>query len=110
MKALRFLALGVALAFASAAAHSATPDIYPAPSQAHADLAAALRTAAASHKRVLAMFSDPYCPACRQFERSLAQIDNVTIYVFMYPVIRPENIDSSSFAPSSATSSAGSTP
>jgi len=46
-------------------------------------------------KRVLAMFSDPYCPACRQFERSLAQIDNVTIYVFMYPVIRPENIDHS---------------
>ena len=46
-------------------------------------------------KRVLAMFSDPYCPACRQFERSLAQVDNVTIYVFMYPVIRPENIDHS---------------
>jgi len=46
-------------------------------------------------KRVLAMFSDPYCPACRQFERSLAQVDNVTIYVFMYPVIRPENADHS---------------
>src|SRR6266850_2004841 len=46
-------------------------------------------------KRVVAMFSDPYCPACRQFERSLAQIDNVTIYVFMYPVIRPENAEHS---------------
>jgi thiol:disulfide interchange protein DsbC len=46
-------------------------------------------------KRVLAMFSDPYCPACRQFERSLAQVDNVTVYVFMYPVIRPENADHS---------------
>ena len=46
-------------------------------------------------KRVLAMFSDPYCPACRQFERVLAQVDNVTIYVFMYPVIRPENTDHS---------------
>jgi len=46
-------------------------------------------------KRVLAMFSDPYCPACRQFERSLAQIDDITIYVFMYPVIRPENADHS---------------
>ena len=42
-------------------------------------------------KRVMAMFSDPYCPACRQFERTLAQIDDITIYVFMYPVIRPEN-------------------
>jgi thiol:disulfide interchange protein DsbC len=46
-------------------------------------------------KRVVAMFSDPYCPACRTFERSLAQIDNVTVYVFMYPVIRPENADHS---------------
>ena len=46
-------------------------------------------------KRVLAMFSDPYCPACRQFERSLAQMDDITVYVFMYPVIRPENSDDS---------------
>ena len=41
-------------------------------------------------KRVLAMFSDPYCPACRQFEQALAQVDDITIYYFMYPVIRPE--------------------
>jgi thiol:disulfide interchange protein DsbC len=41
-------------------------------------------------KRRLAMFSDPYCPACKQFEQTLQQVDNVTIYVFMYPVIRPE--------------------
>ena len=46
-------------------------------------------------KRVLAMFSDPYCPACRQFERTLAQVEDITIYVFMYPVIRPENVDHS---------------
>ncbi|HEX2198663.1 MAG TPA: DsbC family protein [Burkholderiales bacterium] len=46
-------------------------------------------------KRVMAMFSDPYCPACRQFEKTLQQIDNVTIHVFMYPVIRPENADHS---------------
>ena len=46
-------------------------------------------------KRVVAMFSDPYCPACRNFERSLAQIDNITVYGFMYPVIRPENAEHS---------------
>jgi thiol:disulfide interchange protein DsbC len=46
-------------------------------------------------KRVLALFSDPYCPACRQFEQTLAQIDDVTIYYFMYPVIRPELADHS---------------
>lgn len=41
-------------------------------------------------KRVLAMFSDPYCPACKQFEQVLQKIDDITVYVFMYPVIRPE--------------------
>ncbi len=41
-------------------------------------------------KRILAMFSDPYCPACRQFEQVLQKLDDVTIYVFMFPVIRPE--------------------
>jgi thiol:disulfide interchange protein DsbC len=46
-------------------------------------------------RRVLAIFSDPYCPACRQFEQTLAQIDDITIYYFMYPVIRPELIEHS---------------
>ena len=46
-------------------------------------------------KRVLAMFSDPYCPYCQQFEKTLQQIDDVTIYVFMYPIIRPQNADHS---------------
>ena len=41
-------------------------------------------------KRVVAMFSDPYCPACKQFEQVLQQVDDITIYVFMFPVIRPE--------------------
>lgn len=41
-------------------------------------------------RRVLAIFSDPYCPACKQFEKALAQIDDITIYYYMYPVIRPE--------------------
>ena len=46
-------------------------------------------------KRVLAMFSDPYCPYCRRLEKSLLQIDDITVYVFMYPVIRPDKADHS---------------
>ena len=46
-------------------------------------------------KRVLAMFSDPYCPYCRRLEQTLMQIDDITIYVFMYPVIRPDLADQS---------------
>jgi thiol:disulfide interchange protein DsbC len=46
-------------------------------------------------KRVLAMFTDPYCPYCRRLEQSLLQIDDITVYVFMYPVIRPDFADHS---------------
>ena len=46
-------------------------------------------------KRVAAMFSDPYCPACQTFEQTLQQVDDLTLYVFMFPVIRPERIDHS---------------
>ena len=55
----------------------------------------AVKVQRGSGKRVLVMFSDPYCPACRQFERVLSQVDDITIHVFMYPVIRPENADHS---------------
>jgi thiol:disulfide interchange protein DsbC len=41
-------------------------------------------------RRVMAMFSDPYCPACKQFEQTLQQMNDITVYVFMFPVIRPE--------------------
>ena len=46
-------------------------------------------------KRVAAMFSDPYCPACQSFEQTLQQVDDMTLYVFMFPVIRPERSDDS---------------
>jgi thiol:disulfide interchange protein DsbC len=46
-------------------------------------------------KRVVAMFSDPYCPYCRRLEQTLLQIDDITVYVFMYPVIRPDFADHS---------------
>jgi thiol:disulfide interchange protein DsbC len=49
----------------------------------------AVKVTRGSGRRVLAVFSDPYCPACRQFEQVLAQVDDITIYYFMYPVIRP---------------------
>jgi thiol:disulfide interchange protein DsbC len=46
-------------------------------------------------RRVLVMFSDPYCPYCQQFEQTLLTIDDIVVYVFMYPVIRPQNADHS---------------
>lgn len=46
-------------------------------------------------RRTLVVFSDPYCPACKQFEKVLAGIEDITIHYFMYPVIRPELADHS---------------
>ena len=46
-------------------------------------------------KRTMAMFSDPYCPYCRRLEQTLLQLDDITVYVFMYPVIRPDAADHS---------------
>ena len=50
----------------------------------------AVKVQRGSGKRSLVVFSDPYCPACKQFEKVLATIDDITIHYFMYPVIRPE--------------------
>ena len=46
-------------------------------------------------RRTLVMFSDPYCPYCQQFEKTLQTVDDITVYVFMYPVIRPQNAEHS---------------
>jgi thiol-disulfide isomerase/thioredoxin len=53
------------LAFAAGAASSAERDIYPDPSHARTDLVAALRTAAATHKRVLIDFGGNWCGDCQ---------------------------------------------
>ena len=36
--------------------------------------------------RVLAVFSDADCPFCARLEEALKNVDNVTIYTFMYPI------------------------
>ncbi len=58
----------------------------------------AIKVQRGSGKRSLVVFSDPYCPACFEFEKTLAQVDDITVYYFLYPVIRPERIDHSKSA------------
>ncbi len=38
-------------------------------------------------KRKLAVFEDPNCGYCKRFERDLQKIDNVTIHMFLYPIL-----------------------
>lgn len=37
-------------------------------------------------RRKLAIFEDPFCPYCQELERSLQDLDDVTVYVFLYPL------------------------
>ncbi len=43
-------------------------------------------------KRQLAVFEDPNCGYCKQFERELATVDNVTIHLFLYAVLGPDSV------------------
>jgi thiol:disulfide interchange protein DsbC len=46
-------------------------------------------------KRKLAVFEDPNCPYCKRFERDLQKVDNVTVYMFLYPILGPDSADKS---------------
>lgn len=46
-------------------------------------------------KRKLAMFEDPNCGYCRRFEGDLQKVDNVTVYVFLYPILGPDSVEKS---------------
>lgn len=65
MKTVKLLVLATLLTAAFGTARPADRIIYPAPDQARADIAAALKTARASHKRVLLDFGGNWCPDCQ---------------------------------------------
>lgn len=46
-------------------------------------------------KRKVAVFEDPNCGYCKRFERDLQKIDNVTIYMFLYPILGADSVDKS---------------
>lgn len=46
----------------------------------------ALKTVKGKGERKLVVFSDVDCPFCRKFEAELAQVDNITVYTFLYPI------------------------
>jgi thiol:disulfide interchange protein DsbC len=43
--------------------------------------------------RRLAYFADPNCGYCKKFEQDLSKINDVTLYVFLYPVLGPDSIE-----------------
>ncbi len=46
-------------------------------------------------KRKMAVFEDPNCGYCKRFERDLQKVNDVTIYMFLYPILGPDSTDKS---------------
>jgi thiol:disulfide interchange protein len=65
MKYLNFLALSALMLLVPLTAYPASRTIYPDPTQARADLDAALKIAAHTHKRILLDFGGNWCPDCQ---------------------------------------------
>ncbi len=46
-------------------------------------------------KRRLAVFEDPNCGYCKRFERDLQQVNDVTIHMFLYPILGADSLEKS---------------
>lgn len=46
-------------------------------------------------KRKVAVFEDPNCGYCKRFERDMQKVDNVTVYLFLYPILSPDSAEKS---------------
>jgi thiol:disulfide interchange protein len=91
MKSIKLIAFAALLALAAC---KATPpaqivnhSIYPDPSQAHVDLAAALQTAATTHKRVLLDFGGNWCGDCMVLDLYFHDPGNLPILQANYVLV-----------------------
>ncbi|MDH0863241.1 DsbC family protein [Mitsuaria sp. GD03876] len=46
-------------------------------------------------KRRIAVFADPNCGYCKRFEKSLQEVDNITVYTFLIPILGGDSPDKS---------------
>ena len=43
--------------------------------------------------RRMVIFEDPNCGYCKKFEQDLNQLENITAYIFPYPILAPDSAD-----------------
>ena len=55
----------------------------------------ALKVVRGNGSRQLAVFSDPKCGYCKRLEKSMQQLDNVTIYTYLIPILSPDSAQKS---------------
>jgi thiol:disulfide interchange protein DsbC len=54
-------------------------------------LESALKTVKGNGARKIAVFEDPNCGYCKRFRNTLKDVDNVTVYTFMYNILSPDS-------------------
>ena len=46
-------------------------------------------------KRKMAVFEDPNCSYCKRFERDMQKVNDVTVYLFLYPILSADSVEKS---------------
>ncbi len=59
------------------------------------DLKNAITTVRGNGKRKLAVFEDPNCGYCKRFEKDLQKVDNVTVHLFLIPILGEDSVNKS---------------
>lgn len=55
-------------------------------------LASAMKVVKGNGKRVIAVFEDPNCGYCKRFDKTLQEIDNITVYTFLYNILSEDSV------------------
>ena len=99
MKMSKIFGVVAVLALSAAQAFSAGRDIYPDPADAKADIAAALKAAATTHKRVIIDFGGNWCGDCQVLDIYFHNAENRPILESNYVLVHvnighmDENVD-----------------
>ena len=55
----------------------------------------AIKLVRGNGSRRMAIFADPNCGYCKRFEQDVNVMDNITAYIFAYPILAQDSIDKS---------------
>ena len=55
----------------------------------------AIKIVRGNGSRKIAIFEDPNCGYCKRFERDLQGVSDITVYVFLYPILSPDSVEKS---------------
>lgn len=55
----------------------------------------AIKIVRGNGSRKVALFEDPNCGYCKRMERDMLGVTDITVYVFLYPILSPDSLEKS---------------